>query len=433
MLLKSTITKDLNNRLFYWTSSTVTQQLQNDNGASADNTTTSTTTTTTTTNTPSSDVITTIYNTAIPLIATPTTKMGGYQFFRDVLKSPKHIVAPMIDHTFLAFRMLCRKYNADLVYTPMFHSKNYANDATYRLENFEICKEDRPLVVQFCGNEVEHIVKAALMVESQCDAVDINLGCPQIVAKKGHYGAFLLEQPEIVLPMVRELHKRLSIPVFCKIRLLPNLEDTIKLALQLQEAGCQLLTVHGRTKEQKGKLSGVANWKAIKAVKDALSIPVIANGSVLEYDDIDECLKETTADGVMSAEGILANPAMFSGKNIPVTQICHDFLDMCEQYPTQHWIIRSHFFKLLRKDCEVYEDLRSKLNNVFTVAEFRGVLVELEQRHREGVPAIKQMTNKEKRELLAKQKLLEQEAIAAAAAAASVSSTDSSSTNTHQA
>ncbi|GAM22365.1 hypothetical protein SAMD00019534_055400 [Acytostelium subglobosum LB1] len=271
-------------------------------------------------------------NTIVPMRTTPATKLGGYQFYRDVLKSPKHIVAPMVDHTFLAFRMLCRKYKADLVYTPMFHSKMYVTDLSYRLENFEFCPEDRPLVVQLCGNEVEYIVKAAKMVESQCDAVDINLGCPQGIARRGNYGAFLLEKPDIVLPMVRALHAELSVPVFCKIRLLPKLEDTIKLALQLQEAGCQLLTVHGRTKEQKGHLLCHADWKAIKAIKDALTIPVFANGSVVEYSDIEPCLEESTADGVMSAEGILANPALFNGPDrVPALQLCRDYLDIVEQ------------------------------------------------------------------------------------------------------
>ncbi|EFA81543.1 tRNA-dihydrouridine synthase 1-like protein [Heterostelium album PN500] len=367
-------------------------------------------------------------NSIIPMFTTPTTKLGGYQFFRDVLKSPKHVVAPMIDHTFLAFRMLCRKYGADLVYTPMFHSKNYATNATYRLENFEIAKEDRPLVVQFCGNEVDYIVQAAKMVESQCDAVDLNLGCPQGIARRGNYGAFLLEKPDVILPMVRALHKELSVPIFCKIRLLPNLDDTIKLALQLQEAGCQLLTVHGRTKEQKGHTQPHANWKAIRAIKEALVIPVIANGSVGEWGDIEECLKETGADGVMSADGILNNPAMFNGaERIGSTTLCREYLEMVKKYPTPYQIVRSHFYKMLKKECEHYEDLRDKLAHLYEMPQFYDILEEIDRRYRENVPKIRTITNKEKRE----QKKLELESTSTETTETTTTTTDNQTTTTN--
>eukprot|EP01133_Synstelium_polycarpum_P014080 gene14080-16596_t len=345
-----------------------------------DNTTTATATATATatTTTNNNKTVFTEKETDMNKAATTAlTKLGGFQFFRE-LGSPKLVVAPMIDHTYLAFRMLCRKYSADLVYTPMFHSKLYVTDPTYRAENFETCPQDRPLVVQFCGNEVHWVVEAAKMVQDRCDAVDLNLGCPQGIARRGNYGAFLLEKPDVILPIVRELHRTLKVPVFCKIRLLPSLDDTIKLALQLQEAGCQLLTVHGRTKEQKGQFNGIANWKAIKAIKDALTIPVYANGSVNEYEDIERCLEETGAEGVMSADGILANPAMFSGLKIPITD-------------------------MLKTDCDYYEDLRTKLGRIYEAPDFWAILDEVDRRNKDNVPKVRMLTNKEKRELKAQE------------------------------
>ena len=114
---------------------------------------------------------------------------------------------------------------------------------------FKPCKEDRPLVVQFCANDPDILLNAAQMVQDHCDAVDINLGCPQGIAKKGNYGSFLLEKPDIIVAMVTKLKKHLKVPVTCKIRCLPNEADTLVLAKKIEDAGASLLTVHGRTKE----------------------------------------------------------------------------------------------------------------------------------------------------------------------------------------
>lgn len=103
--------------------------------------------------------------------------------------------------------------------------------------------------MQFCANDPDTLLAAAKYVEGRCDAVDINLGCPQGIARKGHYGSFLLEEWELLERMVNILHQNLSIPVTCKIRILPDAERTLELARRLQAAGCSLLCVHGRTKE----------------------------------------------------------------------------------------------------------------------------------------------------------------------------------------
>lgn len=308
-------------------------------------------------------------------------KLGGYEFYEKVLKKPKYVVAPMVDQSFLAFRMLTRKYNAELCYTPMFHSKIFAHDATYRKKYFTTAPEDRPLVVQFCANEPLYLLKAAKFVEDRCDAVDLNLGCPQNIARKGNYGAFLMDNPTLVFELVSILHKYLKVPVFCKMRVFPDAEETIKFAKMLESAGCQLLTVHGRTREQKGHQQGLANLDIIRRIKEELSIPVIANGNIREFSDVQKSLDVTKADGVMSAETILCNPALYSGKTVHPCDISHEFMDICEKkYPTNFKYIRTHLLQILKEKLDYNADLRLALSRVRNIAQTRKVVEDIRKR-----------------------------------------------------
>jgi tRNA-dihydrouridine synthase 1 len=104
----------------------------------------------------------------------------------------------------------------------MFHSRLFSESESYRKEFFAPHPEDRPLAVQFCGNDPDILLKAAKMVENDCDAVDINFGCPQGIAKRGKYGSFLLEKTELIRSLVTTLAKNLKVPVICKMRCLPS-------------------------------------------------------------------------------------------------------------------------------------------------------------------------------------------------------------------
>ena len=120
-------------------------------------------------------------------------KLHGFEFFESI-GSPKYVCAPMVDQSELAFRLLCRKYGTELCYTPMLHSRLMVEDKKYKSKHFSTCPEDygrdNPLFVQLCGNDPEIVLGAAQLVENECDAVDINLGCPQGIARKGNYGSF---------------------------------------------------------------------------------------------------------------------------------------------------------------------------------------------------------------------------------------------------
>ncbi|KAG8384346.1 hypothetical protein BUALT_Bualt04G0108600 [Buddleja alternifolia] len=297
------------------------------------------------------------------------------------LGRPKLIVAPMVDNSELPFRLLCRKYGAQAAYTPMLHSRIFNENEKYRSEEFTTCKEDRPLFVQFCANDADVLLEAARRVEPYCDYVDINLGCPQRIAKRGNYGAFLMHNLPLIMSLVEKLAKNLNVPVSCKIRMFPDLQDTINYAKMLENAGCSLLAVHGRTRDEKDGKKFRANWKVIKAVKDAVNIPVLANGNIRHIEDVWQCLEETGAEGVLSAESLLENPALFAGYRtgewvwgceeicengkVDQAELLLEYLELCEKYPVPWRIIRSHVHKLLGDWFRIHPNVRDDLNAQF--------------------------------------------------------------------
>jgi len=188
-----------------------------------------------------------------------TAKARGFAFF-EALGNPRYHVAPMVDQSELAFRELCKRYGATLGYTPMIHARLFVESPKYRREIFSTSTRDRPLLAQFCANDPEILLRAATMIAPYCDGVDINFGCPQRIAKRGNYGAFLMDDWKTVEALIRKLDEELPVPVTAKIRVYDDLETTLKYAKMVEAAGAQIVAVHGRTREQKRCAEIRANW-----------------------------------------------------------------------------------------------------------------------------------------------------------------------------
>uniref|UniRef100_A0A0N5AWS6 tRNA-dihydrouridine(16/17) synthase [NAD(P)(+)] n=1 Tax=Syphacia muris TaxID=451379 RepID=A0A0N5AWS6_9BILA len=286
----------------------------------------------------------------------------------------KYVVAPMVDQSELAFRMMMRKHGAHLCYSPMIHAHLFVHDMTYRKSVLLSCKGDRPLIVQFCANDPDVLLKACCLVEGTCDGVDLNLGCPQLIAKHGHYGAYLQDDQELVCSMVAAVNNRCHLPLSCKIRIFDDADSTVEYARKLVNAGACMLTVHGRTREQRGPHTGVANWEIIKRVCAAVDVPVIANGNIQIWENIDDCIKKTGAVAVMSAEGVLSNPYLYENKRLPNWIVAQEYLSYAEKYKANISAIRAHLFRICHYSLLIYPELRQQLSYVCSMSEFSDVV-----------------------------------------------------------
>lgn len=305
----------------------------------------------------------------------PPQTERAWAWFRSI-GAPKLHVAPMVDQSELPFRLLCRRYGATCAYTPMLHARIFSQDPKYRDECLTTTSGDRPLLVQFCSSDPDHLLTAARMVEAMdiCDGIDINFGCPQRIAKRGNYGAFLMDDLPRVQALVRKLSQNLSIPVTAKIRVFPDIAQTVAYARMVEAAGACLLAVHGRTREQKDLSATRADWDPIKAVKEALHIPVLANGNIRHMGDALECMRYTGCDGVLSAEGLLTDPALYSPER-PITmaeapvvtpleslRLAREYLELVLACPVPMRMVRGHMHRLIGDWLAEHVDLRAQVN-----------------------------------------------------------------------
>ncbi|EEY53001.1 tRNA-dihydrouridine synthase, putative [Phytophthora infestans T30-4] len=257
------------------------------------------------------------------------------------LYANKVCLSPMVRSGTLPLRLLSLRYGADLVYGEEIIDKriisavrvpnDVVNAVDFVSRNgdsvvFRTCSEEAGKVVFQIGTaDAVLALKAAEAVARDVAAVDINMGCPKHFSVQGGMGAALLRKPEVACDIMKTLRRNLNIPVSCKIRLLPEIQDTVDLARRLEDAGACAVGVHMRQTHERPH--DKASWDRLAPVVSALSVPVLANGDVFMHEDINKLRKLSGASSFLIARGALANPSIFRKEGrLPIDQVVREYL-----------------------------------------------------------------------------------------------------------
>lgn len=272
---------------------------------------------------------------------------------------------------------------------------------------------NEPVIAQFCGDSPHTVAAAAQLLAPHVDGVDLNCGCPQGIAKKGHYGSYLLNEPDLICAIIAKLDRTLEdTPVTCKIRKVNNsntYQETVNLVHGLVASGVSAVTIHGRTKEEKGQLTAGCDWEIGKILKERFGamdavdqsgvvsqgsaggkIPIIMNGGFQSAADVSNCFAYTKADAVMSAEGLLEDPQLFAQLAAPNSRnpylgpklwrrkpqdvVLQEYLEYAVATDTPFRFAKAHAFHFLYAGMQTFVDLRGRLGRALTVRDICAVV-----------------------------------------------------------
>lgn len=231
------------------------------------------------------------------------------------------LLAPMEDVTDASFRVVCKKFGADMVYTEFIPSDGLVRDAAKAIAKMKTSEEEAPIAIQIYGNNPEAMVEAAKMADNAdqiagghgCDVIDINFGCPvSKIAGRGA-GSGMMREPDKMVMITKSIVNAVRKPVTVKTRLGwdENSKIIVELAERLQDVGIKALTIHGRTRCQMYK--GEADWTLIGAVKNnpRMHIPIIGNGDINSAQKAKDAFDRFGVDGIMVGRASFGHPWIF--------------------------------------------------------------------------------------------------------------------------
>jgi tRNA-dihydrouridine synthase B len=232
------------------------------------------------------------------------------------LSQPIIALSPMADMTDSAFCRVVKEVTGEqeypIVFREMVSSEAVVRGNNKTLDMTDIHPGERPLVQQLFGSDPATMAEAARIIaeQHQPEGFDVNMGCPVYKIVHNFNGAALMKEPELATKIVKAMKAAIDVPLSVKIRLgWSDPTECLTFAKVLEDAGVDLLTIHGRTKAQ--GYSGVADWDMIRRAKETVSIPVLANGDVHRSELMPKALEVSGFDGLLIARGALGNPWIF--------------------------------------------------------------------------------------------------------------------------
>src|SRR3989344_4504278 len=290
--------------------------------------------------------------------------------------SGKAILSPMAGVTDVAFRELCKKYGAALTCTEFLHSTAIVRENKKTLEMLKTSDLEDIKQVQLFGNSIKDIVEAAKFCSKTFDIIDVNCCCPVWKVIKTGAGSAMLNNPEKIGEFISKLSNSVDKPITLKIR--KGIDDkhinAIEVAKIAELNGAAAIGIHGRT--QKQGYSGKADWDIIKAVKQAVNIPIIGNGDVFTPEDFKKKIEFSNVDYIMIARGAIGNPYIFRQINDYLKKGSYsqpdkiklflEYLELANKYNLSPFIIKSqavNFTKGLEGSTKLRNEIM-KLNSI---------------------------------------------------------------------
>lgn len=298
------------------------------------------------------------------------------------ITKPIIALAPMADYTDKPFSLICKKNNANVIFREMVSADAVTHRNEKTLKMLSIDDEERPVIQQIFGSSPKIMSEAAKIIYdiARPNGIDINMGCPAQKVVKNFHGAALIKDLKLATEIIQAVKKAVPVPISVKVRLgWSQKTEILGFAPILEQAGADLISIHGRTKAQ--GYADTADWDMIGQVRNIIKIPILANGSIFEPADIEKCLQATKAQGVLIARGALGNPWIFqdikktdiSLEEFKKTILFHAKLQI-EHYGIYGMILFRKHLMFYFKGIGIEKEIKQKLTKVESLDQLQTIL-----------------------------------------------------------